>query len=219
MTYTKTDWTDEILDGLERFEILDDAGDPVAAVADLANCQIALATAITTPGTAVNAANLNKIEDALEQLDTDLALLLNPPTCRAYNDAAISIPNNIVTAVTFNSERWDTDAIHSTDTNTSRLTCKTAGLYQISGHIQFASNSTGIRSILIRLNGTTYIASQAGHQSSAAVAEFSVNTCYNLDVDDYVELVVYHNRGSALNVNSVANYTPEFGMTFLGKVA
>lgn len=68
MAYTKTVWVDEVLAAAERFEILKNAGGAVDAVADLANCEIALKTAITTAGTQINAANLNKIEDAIEYL-------------------------------------------------------------------------------------------------------------------------------------------------------
>lgn len=141
------------------------------------------------------------------------------PSARVYNNANISIPNNIATALTFNSERWDTDGIHSTVTNTGRMTCVTPALYAIFGHIQFAANATGIRSIFIRLNGTTIIGSQLNHQSSAAIAELSIATHYVLAVNDYVELMVYQNSGGSLNVNVVGNLSPEFGMTYQGKTA
>ena len=70
---------------------------------------------------------------------------------RVYNNANISIPDSTVTALTFNSERWDTDSIHSTVSNTSRLTAQTASKYDIKGNIKWASNSTGTRLIIINL--------------------------------------------------------------------
>jgi hypothetical protein len=177
----------------------------------------------TAPKTFVATEVLTASEMNTYVRDNTLALVgSNPiivPSCRVYNNAAISIGNNSVQVLTFNSERWDTDEIHSTVTNTGRLTCQTAGLYNIFGHVQFAANTTGIRSVLIRLNGSTYLASQLNHQSSAAVAELSVNTIYSLSASDYVELMVYQNSGGALNVNAAANYSPEFGMTYLGKAA
>lgn len=140
------------------------------------------------------------------------------PSARVYNNASISIPNNTVTALTFNSERWDTDNIHSTTTNTGRLTCVTAGIYHIYGTVQFAGNATGIRSLIIRLNGTTYLASNLSIASSA-INEIAISTGYSLSATDYVELLVYQNSGAARNVNSVGNYSPEFGMTYLGKAS
>lgn len=140
------------------------------------------------------------------------------PACRVYNNAAISIPNNTVTALTFNSERWDTDDFHSTVTNTSRLTVPVAGLYYIHGHIQIAAGAN-VASVQIRLNGATYITRHSDPQSSTAAREMSVSTCYSLAASDYVELVVFQNSGGALNVNAVGNHSPEFGMTYLGKVS
>jgi hypothetical protein len=66
MAYTKTTWQDEVLDGAERFEVLDNAGAAVDAWADLENCQIQLATTVTTTGTAINASNLNNMESGIE---------------------------------------------------------------------------------------------------------------------------------------------------------
>jgi len=141
------------------------------------------------------------------------------PSARVYNNAAISIPNNTFQALTFNGEMWDTDTIHNISTNTGRLTCVTAGIYNIHGHVQFAANTTGIRTVRIILNGSAYLASQANHQSSAAVTDLSVNTIYSLSASDYIELVAYQNSGGALDVNAAANYSPEFGMTYLGKAS
>jgi hypothetical protein len=73
MAYTKTTWQDEVLSGAERFEILDNAGAAVDAWADLANCQIQLATSVTTSGTALDATHLNNIEDGIEDLATGAA--------------------------------------------------------------------------------------------------------------------------------------------------
>lgn len=66
--YTKTVWEDEVLAGAERFEITKNAGGAVDAIGDLAQCGIALKTSVVKAGTPLNAANLNKIEDALELL-------------------------------------------------------------------------------------------------------------------------------------------------------
>jgi len=74
MAYTKTVWVDEVLAGAERFEIKDNAGAAPDAWADLANCQIVLKTAVTTPGTSINAANLNNIESGIEALATGSGL-------------------------------------------------------------------------------------------------------------------------------------------------
>jgi hypothetical protein len=141
-----------------------------------------------------------------------------PPSARVYNDAAISINNDTITALTFNSERWDTDTIHNTSTNTNRLTCQTAGLYLIHGHVRFASNNTGYRIAGIRLNGSTQIANQKTGATQGTTTVLSVSTVYLLTASDYVELVAYQDSGGALNVEAGGNLSPEFGMTYLGAV-
>jgi len=60
MPYIKTDWTNEILDGAERFIVKDNVG---ATLLD--NVQIALKTSVITPGTPIDADNLNHIEQGI----------------------------------------------------------------------------------------------------------------------------------------------------------
>ena len=157
------------------------------------------------------------------QRDNLLALVgANPiivPSCRAYNDAAIAIPNNSSTALTFNSERWDTDTIHDTSTNPGRLTCTTAGIYHIYGHLDIAGDATGYRSATIRLNGTTIIAAVTLDANGTDPVRISISTEYSLAATNYLEISLYQNSGGDLNVNATANYSPEFGMTYLGKAA
>ena len=74
MTYTKTNWVDEVLDGAERFKVLDDAGAAADAFADLAECRIQLKTSVTTSGTALDATKLNKLEAAMETIHADDAI-------------------------------------------------------------------------------------------------------------------------------------------------
>jgi hypothetical protein len=132
---------------------------------------------------------------------------------RAYNNAAISISHSTVTALTFNSERFDTNSLHDTGSNTSRLTAPVTGVYMISGSVQFASNATGIRAAFIRLNGSTNIATQIlPVASSTDIFTFGVQTIYQLTAGDYVELTVFQNSGGSLNVNSDGNRSPEFAM-------
>ncbi len=88
MTYTKTTWVDEVLSGAERFEVKDNVGAAPDAFADLANCQIVLKTTVTTPGTPINAANLNNIENGIEAISTGAALSVKGVTGNAAGAVA-----------------------------------------------------------------------------------------------------------------------------------
>lgn len=141
--------------------------------------------------------------------------LVGGPTdisARVYNSAAISFASGADTPLTFGSERWDTDNIHSTTVNTNRLTATTAGKYLIAGHVQFANNSTGFRFIYIRLNGSTTIAATTSGSSPVNNMYLSIAVHYNLAATDYVELLAFQNSGVALDINATANLSPEFGM-------
>lgn len=139
------------------------------------------------------------------------------PQARAYHSTNQSIANNTLTALALDSERWDTDTIHSNVTNNSRLTCKTAGLYQIAFCISFASGAGTFRQAQIRLNGATFITSSLVAVVGGGVpTHFNGGTQYELAVNDYVELVVLQDSGGALNVLNGANFTPEFMMAHIG---
>lgn len=136
---------------------------------------------------------------------------------RVYNNANISVTNAGDFFLTFNTERWDTDGIHDTGSNTGRLTCQTAGKYLIIGQIEWATNTTGNRQAYIRLNGTTDIA-RVTETTTAAMGcpRMIVTTIYDLAESDYVELGAYQNSGDALNVLSTGNRSPEFMMHRIG---
>ena len=149
-------------------------------------------------------------EAQLDTLSDDITFLANPPRCRVYNSANISLTTGVDTALTFNSERYDTDTMHSTAVNTSRITFTTAGTYDIKGHVSFAANATGQRTLLVRVDGATIIAVQKTDATAAGSVEVSVATEYAFTAGQYVELVASQNSGGALNVTAGGNYSPEF---------
>lgn len=136
---------------------------------------------------------------------------------RVYNDAAIShATSGAWQSLTFNQERFDTDTIHSTSSNTGRLTATTAGKYIISGCLSWATNGTGTRIVRIFLNGTTPIERDSKGANSAATVDQTITTIYDLAADDYVELAGWQNSGGALDIKATSNFSPEFSMARIG---
>lgn len=161
-------------------------------------------------GVAIPASWGDAVNAAIQWLAGDST---NPkPSCRVYNTTDLSIATGTPTAATFNSERWDNGGMHSTASNTSRITIPSGGggIYQVSGHIVWAANATGVRSLQLRVNGTTTIAVTDANSVSANTLSMSVSTLYALAAADYVELIVYQTSGGNLNVTAVSNYSPEF---------
>lgn len=139
---------------------------------------------------------------------------------RVYNNANETISHGSGTALTFNSERYDTDGIHSTSSNTSRLTCQTAGKYHIFANVRFASNSTGYRDVYFQVTSganTYYIAGQAVPAVNGAYTDICLSTVWDLAANDYVEVYVVQSSGGNLDVvGGTDGFSPEFGMQRIG---
>ena len=136
------------------------------------------------------------------------------PSVRVYHSVNQSIADSINVPLAFNSERFDTDNIHDA-TNNTRLTCKTAGKYLIVSNVSFSSNTSGWRSLIIRVNGITII---ADHQitPSSGIRRLTVSTIYELAINDYVEVIAYQTSGTSIEVVSEGNRSPEFMMVKVG---
>jgi hypothetical protein len=134
-----------------------------------------------------------------DQVRDDLEFLIAPPMVKAQRSATQSISNSSLTAVQFNAaDAWDTDAFHDTTTNNSRITIPTGfgGRYQIQANVNWDSNTSGVREVLIRFNGTTTIADVvvAGTCRQYVAAE------YALSAGQYVEVVVWQDSGGARDI-------------------
>lgn len=138
------------------------------------------------------------------------------PSCKVYHNQDQSIVSSTLTALAFNSERWDTDNIHDVATNNNRLVCKTPGKYLVIGQVMFATNSTGVRSLSIRQNGSTTMATTSSTSLTGQETSLGVSTILDLDVNDYVELLVYQNAGTALNVLDNQQRSPYLMMVKVG---
>ena len=126
-----------------------------------------------------------------------------------------SIANNSFVAITSGSEEYDTASYHDNSTNTSRMTIPRTGKYLITASIEYAANATGVRAIGIRLDGSTYIASQSTASLGAVLATtVSTSVVYNLSASAYVEMMAYQTSGGALN--TLGNSLTHFSITYLG---
>lgn len=144
-------------------------------------------------------------------------LLTDPPTVQAFRTSIQSIPNNTLTALTFNVEFWDNDTMHSTAALTNRITFTTAGKYLVtflgSWHPQSGNTGTEtVRLIEMRKNGTDILAMDT---RGAINDGFGTFIGQNLIVEeefiatDWVEVLVQQNTGAALQYSS-ESFSPVF---------
>jgi len=123
-------------------------------------------------------------------------------SCKVTNSAAQSIPDATVTALTWNTETWDTNDIHDTTTNPSRLTCKVAGIYLVVAFLGWASNTTGRRTLRIYKNGAQLSMTEMPITSAAPYGNTILVDIVSLDVNDYIESLAHQTSGAALDIVS-----------------
>ena len=136
-----------------------------------------------------------------------------------YHGVAQAIANATTTVLALSLERFDTDVIHDVAVSNSRLTCRTAGKYQIGANVAFASAAGGvIREAVIRLNGSPVIGTDRRPPMGGGFETILLpHVVYDLIVGDYVEVVVYQDSGAALNVQPYySGVNPAFWMHRLG---
>ena len=131
-----------------------------------------------------------------------------------------SISNATPTAVTFNSEVFDTNGFHDNSTNNSRITIPSgkAGKYLLTSQITFATNGTGTRIVKIYKNGSLFALPNISVASSSDYIAFNSTTLVDAAVGDYYEVYAEQSSGGNLNLNrSVGNGVGcFFGITLVG---
>ncbi|MAF43780.1 MAG: hypothetical protein CMI54_06400 [Parcubacteria group bacterium] len=182
---------------------------------DIGNAEVANDAAIPLSKLSLTGAITNTHVNASAAIA--LSKLAAVPAVRVYNSANIELANTTMTALTFDSERFDTDAMHSTASNTSRLTCVTAGKYLITANISFLGDTTGGRKVYLRINGDTYIAMQNAQNLASEAVDIECSTLYAMSATDYAEVVVIQSSGAALDVDNNNQQSPEFSMVWVGQ--
>lgn len=121
--------------------------------------------------------------------------------CRIHLGSDMSLSNNSDTAVSFNTEDEDTDSLHSTVTNPTRITIPTDkdGFYFFSARVWWDTNTSGKRRLTLKRNGGAIMQSIVNPQSGSAWAQ-EIHTIFNFTAGDYVELFVYQDSGGTRTV-------------------
>lgn len=132
------------------------------------------------------------------------------PSCRVYHNVSQDILTSTWTILAFNSELWDTDAMHDLVTNNNRITCKVAGKYLCEGVVRISSNPTGARHVAIKKNGSWDDSAYAVLPAiSGQPIRVLVSIVYVLAVNDYIEMIVFQDSGATLTTDYAAGY--DFG--------
>jgi hypothetical protein len=134
----------------------------------------------------------------------------------AYKSANQTLTTATFTALTYNTELFDTDAFHDNSTNTTRMTIPAgkAGKYLVTGLTSYAGNATGVRQAAIYKNGSVF--AYNGLPGATVTDIYVTNSLVmNLLVADYIEIFGYQNSGGNLVVYGGAD-SGAFQVTYLG---
>lgn len=164
-----------------------------------------------------NLANLNSDKIETSVLDTDGTLAANSDvkvatqkavksyvdttsiaadkSCFVYQNASATVGTDDNVALLFQLESFDTDTMHDSVSNTSRITFTTAGKYHFGGTL----DADGAVSIKVVLNGTTTLAGNAT-AGTLGVGNISASGIYNFAQNDYIE--IFGDAGSSGYVTS-----------------
>ena len=135
---------------------------------------------------------------------------------QVYNSAAQSTSNSTDFYPDFDSESWDTNAFHSTSSNTSRLTVPSGqgGKYFVYAVGGYTGNTAGYRRFTISINRTSELFNNfITPDTGSCVITFT--GVVELVATDYVEVLTSQTSGGALNYLGGAGYS-SFGMYKIG---
>lgn len=128
---------------------------------------------------------------------------VSPYYCRCHKSGAQAITTGSFQAITYDTNDYDNDSMHSTVTNTSRITATHAGVYVVRGYLQWNNTGGGNqRAIELRVNGATAYNSVNVPGSGTIDLAYVVSDQFNLSASDYVELLAFQDSGGSINVLS-----------------
>lgn len=124
----------------------------------------------------------------------------NPPGVVATRTAAQSIPTGgTATAISFDGEEFDNGGMITPTSGT--ITIGADGVYCVTAAAVFASNTAGLRSLELWLNGIQ-IEGQIMTAVNGSVHRIAYSNHFLLAALDTIELRVFQSSGGALNITS-----------------
>lgn len=159
--------------------------------------------------------------DAWQQM----GLFFDPPHCavRHVTAASHATINTWLAFPAWDTEDEDTDNMHSTTVNSSRITINTPGLYLVTSSVSFNANATGARGLGLRKNGVGTSPNIKGRsliQSTGAVVETTPTfaSVVKFIASDYIEVMAWQSAATPLAYAILTGeHTPSFTVTWIGR--
>jgi len=122
------------------------------------------------------------------------------PAVRVSNSANQSINDSSDTALSWNTEDFDT-GMHAAG-NPTRITITTAGIYMFVAQVTWPANATGTRQCYMKLNNTTNMANNNINAAASRGTDHQITEVRSFAANDYVEVIAYQTSGAPINVET-----------------
>lgn len=126
--------------------------------------------------------------------------LVDPPAVSVYNSVGQTVASTVDASMDADSELFDNDSMHSTTTDTSRITVQTAGRYLFLMTVAWPANSTGYRLLGLRRDGTTTDNVATVPAAPSVPTLISGSKMLTMTAGSYVECRTRHTAGVDLAV-------------------
>lgn len=143
--------------------------------------------------------------------------LIVPPMVKATRSASTSYTSG--NALTWPTEAYDTDDMHDTSTNTSRLTINTAGVYVLHAafFITFGGTLTFATPTFTK-NGSTVFVTYVNNMNGSVNFRFDISHVESCAVGDYLEVSVGLS-GATSPQQSFNAFDSYFSATWIGRTS
>jgi hypothetical protein len=127
----------------------------------------------------------------------------SPDTAGVGSSVSQSIPNNTVTALTYDTAMWDSNGLTNFPTQNTRITIKTAGKYEVTANIEFAApGATSSMGLRLMVNASTYFAYNDWTWAAGSASRRNIARLWKFSASDYIEVYVFQSSGAALNIDA-----------------
>ena len=140
---------------------------------------------------------------------------LAPTVTRTTTQAITTATQTKISFDSVDSDDWN---CWDLSPNPTRLTVPVTGRYIVTANVSFEAASPGHRAINIYKNNTTELARSDFLPVSNSIDTHSTVTTHALTLtkNDYVELRVWQNSGSTLDIMAGTDHTPKMSLIYLG---
>jgi hypothetical protein len=128
------------------------------------------------------------------------------PAAKAEKTSGQTVPTSTNTPLTFESESFDTAALHNNTTSNENLRAPISGIYQVSAGVFWDFNTTGTRQLFLFTDPEVFAATST--EASAPGPRQSTSGLVKLDAGDVVTAVVFQESNGSRTASAV-------GETFL----